>query len=44
MLGSIYIKFEQNDQASHFFKSALERDPFNYESLFTLGALKQKSQ
>ena len=42
MLGSIYLKFQQKEQASHYFRSALERDPANYDALFTLGSIKEE--
>lgn len=44
MLGDIYIKFHQKEQAMKYFLSALERDPNNYDSLFTLGAIKEEEQ
>lgn len=40
LLGDIYVKYGQKDQAIKYYENALERDPNNYEVTFALGAIK----
>ena len=42
LLGDIYVKYGQKDQAIKYYENALERDPNNYEVTFALGAIKEE--